>query len=125
MATFSDYQRLRDDVGATEDALPNHMAALIYEEAAEAYTAAGAAQNAQARIIAIRRLLASSARLTTYRQNQSSENQSDVFKHLQELLKFWQGELAAANAANPALGAARFGGTLRKPQRIKAYPDER
>lgn len=113
--------RLREDIGANETSLPDADADAIYTEAAETHATAGAAQDALARVIAIRRLLASSAKLTTYRQNASSENASDVFQHLQQLLGLWQGELAAA--VRRSAGAARFGSPKRVPPRIREYPD--
>lgn len=123
MATELQRQRLRDDIGATVTSLSDDDADAVYTRAAESYPTEGAAQDAQARIIAIRGLLASSAKMTTYRQNASSENASDVFKHLSELLKMWRGELALAEAAASTSGAARFGGMRRKPKKIREYPD--
>ncbi|MCL4863386.1 MAG: hypothetical protein KJZ93_28540 [Caldilineaceae bacterium] len=80
-----------------------------------------AAQTAATRVIAIRRLLASSAKLTDYTQNESQEKLSQVFKHLKELLAFWQEELVAAIGAS-AGSAARFGRTRAIPARVREYP---
>lgn len=122
MATEFQRSRLRDDIGADATSLPDAEADAIYVEAGESYTDADSIK-AATRVIAIRRLLASSAKLTTYRQNNSSENMSDVFKHLQDLLGLWQGELDKAVTAGSAVGAARFGGMRRKPAAIREYPD--
>lgn len=119
MAT--DIERLRSDIGANLTSLPDEEAQAILDEASEKYSDAGS-QTAYARVVALRRLLASSAKLTSYRQNNSQENLSDVFKHVQELLKYWQGELAAAVNAAGVSGAARFGKSSVKPARIKEYP---
>lgn len=121
MATATERERLRQDVGANSTALSDADADDIYAEAAEMYTDS-ATINAYTRTIAIRRLLASSARLTSYKQNESSENLSDIFKHLKELLKVWEDKTTDAVAAGGS-GAARFGSVRRKPARIKEYPE--
>jgi hypothetical protein len=122
MATETQRERLREDIGADSTSLPDADADAIFTEAGEAHTDATAIK-AATRVIAIRRLLASSAKLTTYKQNASSENLSDVFKHLRMLLGVWQGELDDAVAGASANGAARFGGIRRKPKKIREYPD--
>ena len=121
MATALQRSRLRDDIGATETSLFDDEADDIFVEAGELYTD-GASLTAATRVIAIRRLLASSAKLTDYRQNQSSESLSDVFEHLYRLLTYWEGELGKAVAAASTTGAARFSGLRRRPKRIKEYP---
>lgn len=120
MATATERSRLRDDIGANSTTLGDSEADDIYTEAGETYTDT-ASLYAYARVIAIRRLLASSAKLTSYRQNESQESASDVFKHLKELLSYWQDELTGAVALASG-GRARFGKTQYKPQRIKEYP---
>lgn len=121
----SEYDRLRSDVGASSAALDDTEAADIYAESAETYTTA-ASVKASARVIAIQRLLASSVKLTTYKQNNSSENLSDVTKNLKVLLDYWKGELDAAYKIElrGAGGAARFGPVRRKPARLQEWPDD-
>src|SRR5690606_23162608 len=117
MATADQRGRLRRDVGATADSRPDPECDAIYAEAAEEYPE-GAAQDAQARVIALRAILASSAKLVTYRQNASSESASDVFKHLSQLVEYWQGVRDAAVADSQAqsnTAAALF--TLAKARR--------
>lgn len=120
MATATERQRLRDDIGANSSALSDSDADEIFVEAGETYTDTASA-TVYTRVIAIRRLLASASRLTSYKQNESSESLSDVFKHLQELLKHWSGEVDEAIRANS--GAARFGSVRRKPVRVREYPE--
>lgn len=122
MTTESQRERLRADIGADATTLPDVEADDIFDEAGESYTDA-AAMTAATRVIAIRRLLASASKLVSYRQNNSQESASDVFKHLRELLDLWQGELDDAVAAGSAVGVARFGGMRRKPKLIREYPD--
>lgn len=107
-------------MGAGSTSLSDAEAEAVFDEAAETYTVTASAY-AYARILAIRGMLASSAKFTSYKQNASSENASDVFKHLAELLKFWQGELNGAIRA-AGNGAVRSGKTKWKPTRIKEYP---
>lgn len=120
MATATEIARLRSDIDANSTSLPDQEASDIFTEAGESYTDA-ASITAYTRILAIRRLLASSAKLTSYRQNESQESLSDVFKHLQALLKVWQDELATAVIAGNG-SAVRSGRTQYKPARIKEYP---
>lgn len=91
-------QRLQRDLGANETSLPTLEATALLEEAAESYPSNTTAAVAYARVLALRGMLGSSARLVTYRQNNSSENQSDVFAHLNKLLDFWQAETDKADA---------------------------
>ena len=121
MATETERDRLRADIGANVASLPDDDADAIFVEAGEKYTDADSI-TAYTRVLAIRRLLASSAKLTDYTQNQSQEKQSQVFDHLQKLLAFWRGELETAVSASSVNGAAKFGGQRRKPKKVKEYP---
>lgn len=123
MATTTQRNRLRNDIGADEATLSDTEADAIFTEAGESYTDVPA-QTAYTRVIAIRRLLASAAKLTTYQQNQSSEKLSDVFTHLKQLLAFWQGQVDTAVIASSTTSTARFGGVRSKPSRIKEYPSD-
>jgi hypothetical protein len=127
VATLLEQQRLRLDLGlAAGDTttMPDAEVDAIYVEAAETYTDASSIV-AATRVIAIQRLLASSAKMTSYTANNSSEDASDVFKHLMQLLGYWRGVLAAAIADDELANrpsAARFGRTTRRPARIKEHP---
>jgi hypothetical protein len=120
MATAAERSRLRDDIGADSTTLSDAEADEIFIESGEVYTDANSLI-AYTRVIAIRRLLASSAKLVSYRQNETQESASDVFKHLKDLLKLWQDETIVA--VNLAAGSvARFGKTKYQPTRIREYP---
>jgi len=121
VATEAEQARLRRDVGASEAALSDDDADDLFEEAGERYTDT-ATIAAYTRVLAIQGVLASSAKLTTYRQNESTENLSDVFKHLKELLKVWEDKVDDAVAAAGS-GAARFGSVRRKPVKVREYPE--
>ena len=125
MATATDYQRLRADVGASVDALGDIEAGEIFDEAGESYGATGTIK-AETRVIAVQRIMASAAKLTTYRQNNTQENLSDVMKNLKVLLDYWTDQRDAAYAIETrtaSRGAARFGGKRITPTRVKEYPD--
>lgn len=113
--------RLRRDVGANSTALSDADADALFEEAGETYSDAASAY-AYARVLALQGILASSAKLTSYKQNESSESLSDVFKHLKELLKVWEDKTTDAVAAGGS-GAARFGSVRRKPATVREYPE--
>lgn len=121
MASTVEYARLRRDIGADADSLPDAEAEAIFVEAGESYSDA-ASITAQTRVLALRGLFADSAKLTTYQQNASMERLSDVFSHLEKLLGYWEGKQAEAVKAASSTGAARFGRTGRIPARIKEYP---
>lgn len=120
MATETQRTRLRADIGANETSLPTTEADDIFSQAGESYTAAAAIE-AYARVIAIQRLLASSAKLATYRQNQSSENASDVFDHLDKLLTRWEKNLSKATTGGQSV--VKFGRTRSIPRSISEYPN--
>jgi hypothetical protein len=120
MATKLERERLRKDIGADENSLTNTDADEIFTEAGEEYTAAGQIK-AAARVIAIQRLLASSAKMASYKQNQSSENLSDIFGHLESLLAYWDGQISKATSSGQS--SANFGRTRVIPRRIVEFPD--
>lgn len=120
MATSS-ADRLRRDIGASEAALSDEDAADLIEEAGETYADAATAA-AYARVLALQGILASSAKLTSYKQNESTENLSDIFKHVKELLSVWEDKVTEA-IDSAGSGAARFGGIRLKPARIREYPE--
>ena len=93
----------------------------LLEEAGETYSDTATAA-AYTRVLALQGILASSAKLTTYKQNESTENLSDVFRHLKELLKLWEDKTTDAVAAGGS-GAARFGSVRRKPATVREYPE--
>jgi len=113
--------RLRRDLGCSSTTLSDADADALLAEAAETYSDTATA-HAHARVLGLQGILASAAKLTTYKQNESTENLSDVFKHLKELLKLWEDKTTDAVAAGGS-GAARFGSVRRKPARIKEYPE--
>lgn len=123
--TTIDYNRLLGDIGANETSLPEWEAEEIFVEAGETYTST-ATIKAQTRIIAIGRILASSAKLVDYAQDTTQEKMSQVFAHLKDLLKIWQDNLADAIAdektAARGSSAARFGGKRTKPARVQEWP---
>ena len=114
--------RLRRDTGTNATSLPDDDIDDIFDEAAETYTDATTAA-AYTRVLVLQGILADSAKLVNYRQNESQENMSDVFKHVQALLNVWEEKTdEAATAAASSSGAARFGSVRRKPAKVREYP---
>lgn len=123
MATESQRQRLRLDVGLAADdlvSLPNLIADDVYGEAEESYTDA-ASVTAYARVITLDRLLMQAANEVDYTENNSSERASQRYTQLSKERDKWQGRLDTAVAAAGG-GAARFGRTARRPRTIREYP---
>jgi hypothetical protein len=122
MATVTDYDRLRRDVGASITVLSDVDAALLFVEAGEAYTDP-ASIAAATRVLFLRGLTASDAKMRDYTANNSQEKASQVFDHVFKLLEYWDGKLTAAVAVVAgAGGAARFGRTTVLPSRLKEWP---
>jgi hypothetical protein len=124
MATETERARLRRDTGTDDVSLDDTAADDIFTEAGEVYTDATSA-GAYARVLVINGLIAQAAKVTTYKQNETTENRSDLFKHLQALLDLWQKRLddAVADADVASLGGGvRFGRVHRKPAKIREYP---
>jgi hypothetical protein len=122
MASATDIARLRRDTGTDETSLPDEDAEDIFDEAGEKYSDSATASSFT-RVLVIQSLLSSAAKMHTYKQNESTENLSDVFKHLRDLLAIWEAKTEdAITAAAGSSGAARFGGLRRKPAKVREYP---
>jgi hypothetical protein len=119
MATALEWQRLRDDTGHTSTTLGDVAAEAIFVEAAEIYNTGSV--RAGTRVLAIQKLLSSSAKLHDYVQNNTKESASQVFAHLKSLLEIWENKVAAQDAASRG-SSARFGRPSNKPARIKEHP---
>lgn len=87
MPTAADRTRFRRKVGdnGTPQAFTDDEIDDIFAEAGDAYDDDSLIM-AEACVLGIEALLADSAKLTSYKQGQSSESLSDIFKHLKELL---------------------------------------
>lgn len=92
------YNRLRRDVGASDAVLSDEAALLLFEEAAEDqnYPDDVAKQTAFTRVLAIRGILADSAKLGKYAQNQHQEDFTKVFDNLSKLLEYWENQVMLA-----------------------------
>lgn len=122
MASEAQKSALRADTGTDETSLPDDEIDTIYTDSEALYTA-NTSIDAYARVVVFRRLMAQAAPRTSHKQNQSQENLSDMFKHYQAMVAFWQKELATAEVDAAALGAVRIGQMKRVPSRLKEWPD--
>jgi hypothetical protein len=110
MATATEWQQLRDDLGHSVTTLSDVEAEALY---ARALTTSPNTVNSTARVLGILQLLGSASKLHDYVQNNSSESASQVFRNLTQLLGIWQNQVAVeATGALPS--SARFGRTRRK-----------
>lgn len=103
MATAEEIRnrRLWRDTGTNSETLPETAPSEddiglddVFDEAAERYPDDSAKQNAYARVIVYRGLLAPSAFQGRYVQNQSEEDLEKVFDNLRHQLTYWEGEVA-------------------------------
>jgi DUF917 family protein len=83
----TEYARLRRDVGASIDVLPDLVAEEYFVEAQEVYPTNSAKMKAYTRVIAIKGIRASAALLGKYAQNQHSEDLTKVFDNLTTMLR--------------------------------------
>lgn len=112
MATQSDYQSLRIDVGLAPDdviTLPDAQAESNFQRAAVIYPDPNnplGAQYAYTRVITLEQLYAKAVTQTDYTQNNSQEKASQLFDHYKALLDMWKGKVSDAIA-----GGGSGGGT--------------
>ncbi|KAB2861022.1 MAG: hypothetical protein K8L91_07935 [Anaerolineae bacterium] len=122
-ATAQQISDFREDIGdvGSPPIFDDDAVNRIYDRAIAAYSDAETYE-AEMRVIGIRQLLADAAKRVSYKQNQSSENMSDVFKHLKQLLDLWQGIRDDAASASSG-GGAVWGSLRKKPSRSYEVPD--
>lgn len=101
--------------------LPTDTTALPDAEASDLFAQAGRRYeddesiSIYASIIYLEGVFANSAKMTTYRKNNTQENISDLFGHLKDLIAYWKDDLAAVqNAAASTNGSVRSG----KPKHV-------
>lgn len=93
----------------------------IFEEAGELATSESTVM-VEARLIGIDRLMMDSAKRTTYKQNDSSQNDSDIFKALAVMRSKLEDE--RARLAKLAAGSAvRMAQPTKVPVRRRDYPN--
>jgi hypothetical protein len=126
MATEAQAQRLRRKVGydpADEISLPQAEVDSLFEEAAERYDDADS-QLSRAAVLYLEEILASSAKMATYRQNQTQENVSDLFDHILQLIQYHKGDLLDTSMnSDTYAGTVRSGSPKQVPTRYKEYPN--
>lgn len=93
----------------------------LYDRATAAYSDQ-ATYEAEMRVLAIRQMLGDAAKLWNYKQNQSTDNMSDVFNHLKDLLKVWQ-DIRDSAAASTRGGGVAWGSIKKVPSRKYEMPD--
>lgn len=105
---------------ATPPAFSDAEINLLWDVAAEIYSA-NSQILIQTKIYMFDGLLADAAKRVNYKQNQSSENLSDIFKHLLELRKLALADLESAT--NGVVSPVQLATTRRaRPTRAKDVP---
>lgn len=94
----------------------------IFENEASGLQSTDALIFQQAVVICFEELLADSAKQVNYKEHHSTENLSDVSKHLKELLKYHLGKLYDMETTAGG-GAIKFGKLKVRQTRIKDIPD--
>lgn len=88
------YARLRRDTGTSEDLLDDPGAEEFFVESLESYPEDSTKMKANARVLVLRGILASSALLGKYSQNQSQEDLTKVYDNLKDMLNYWSDQVA-------------------------------
>lgn len=118
-----EYARLRRDVGASEDVLPDAMAETYFVEALEFYPTDSAKMKAYTRVIAIQGIRASAAMLGKYAQNQSQEDLTKVFDNLTVMLEEAKANVAVVmDPIDNTNGGTFFFGTATGRRGQSGYP---
>lgn len=121
MPTNDQRDYVRYDLDTDSTAMPDSEINTLYTRAESRYGAGTVATEAYVRLLAVRRLKASAAKRVDYKQNQSQEWLSQMFKQLDLLEDQFQEDLELA--INGVVSAVRFGGLKRFiPRRIE-LPD--
>lgn len=121
MATDAQRAQFRKRVGDNDDTnqvFEDSEINDIYTEAGEEYTT-DKLVGYYAVVLGLEMLLADAAKLATYKQNNSSENQSDIFKHLEKLLEYWEAKVEKeARRGYTGVRMSRFGPHRTSPKRL-------
>lgn len=121
MATPTQRDRLRSDLGLTITELSDTQADIYFAWAEADYPSNPNASNAAARVIVIDSLLAQAAKRNDYKQNQSEEKASQIFDHLKDLRQIYLDDIENATSGNAPV--VLFGGLTRYTTRITDYPE--
>jgi hypothetical protein len=118
--------RLRRQLDLTPTALPDAEIEDTWAEAAERYS--GYADNALilyavTRLQLVRDLMVKAAKTVSYTQNDSSDDLSDVMKHLRSIESMYQRELNTLIDDEDTRPTVRWGSMTGKPSRPKGYPN--
>lgn len=116
-----DYDAVRWDTGESASNLSDAAIDDLYDRAEAKYGVNTAATEAWTRVLVVRHLRSQAAKRTTYRQNQSSENLSDLYKNLKDMEATFLDDLQTA--LDSATGKVRFGGLKRYIPREQEYPN--
>lgn len=126
MSTPEEARQLRRAVGFAPDdtvAMSQAEADALYADALAWYPGS-ASPLASTAIIYFEGLLANTAKMYRYRQNQTENFAGDVFEHVKYLIEYWQKKLLAAEVILAGEdGSVRSGRTMQIPTRWKEYPD--
>jgi hypothetical protein len=123
-ATATQRSRVRRDLGdnSTPPTFDDVEIDDAFDRAAEEYSDPFVIY-AYARVILLDTLIASSAKLVNYRQNQSEEDQSDIAKALERLRKTYAAALNDAIDKSSSGVGVRWGGLAGgKPHRRRSLP---
>jgi len=125
--TQSEINRLRRQLELDSTDLPDVAIADMYDEAEEQYPSSTYSRNvwfAAVRLQAAREQMAKAAKRTTYKQGQSSDNQSDLIKNWEKMIKIYSAQLGEVlDDENPTLPAVRWGVPKKTPTREQEWPN--
>lgn len=124
MATELEAQRLRRRLGYQFDdvvSLPQAEVDEVFEQAAVRYTNSQSIE-VYAAIVYLEGLLVNSAKMNSFKKNQTTENASDLFSHVKDLISYYNSDLAMMeSAAAGTEGTVRSGKTISRARKNSVY----
>lgn len=121
MATQTQRDRIRADLQATTASLSDASIDDLFTRAGETYPDNAAAIEIEARLLAIRQLRMSAAKLVDYQQNMTNQKSSQYFNQLSALERDYRADLESALTS--ASGNAQWGLMRPTPTRTEEYPN--
>lgn len=122
MPTDAQRDAVRYDLSASSSVMPDTEIDLLYDRSTALYSGNDEAIEAKVRLLAIRAILISAAKMVDYTQNQSSEKLGQVFDHLYKIRTIFADDLLIA--LSDAGVSVNYGGLRRKPSRIIESPND-
>lgn len=123
MAITEEQQAMLDDIGAREEDFYPEVLDRNFARALAAYPDNDPARVVQAKILSLIQLRAVAMKLNDYKQNETTENRSQIFRQIDSVLKDARAELQAILTGDITISTGMVSG--RRPPRHEFPIEER